>query len=183
MKYDGKVPQYPLFVEYKHTWRRLALWSGSTLITEEGVPIDLSSYEQFKEVLFDCELLLFVPSLPDFPYFNDMILDENAQVTASPKDHEAINARIQQGKCSRWIVQVDRWPLELSKKDAEKPKKAIDYLQKMKLAYSHCDVGTKPTPGSLGQALMRKSWKEQYPGRGWMFPPPSYPLDILWQLH
>jgi hypothetical protein len=152
-------PQYPPFIEYKPTWRGLAFYENNQLVTELQTPLTIASYAQFKEAWFDLQLLVFVPSLPEFVYFDDIIREyPNSQVMANPKENQAINARVKQGRQTRWIVQANRWPLTSH---------GMPFLEEMREAYKHCGVGTPPTPAGLGQALMRESWREQYPHGEW----------------
>jgi hypothetical protein len=167
MKHNGHVPQYPPFIEYKPTWRGLAMWEENHLLTELQMALPIASYEQFKEAWFDLQLLVFVPSLPEFVYFDDILREyPNSQVMADPDENQAINARVKLGRQTRWLVQVDRWP---NLKDPETGRKltGLPFLQAMREGYKHCGVGTPPTPAGLGQALMRRSWRDQYPYGEW----------------
>jgi hypothetical protein len=154
MNQNNHVPQYPPFVERSPTWRGLATWENNGIVTESQLWLPIANYAEFKEAWFDLKLLMFVPSLPEFTYFEDILYEyPHSRVMANHKENQAINARVEQGRESRWIVQMDRWPLKSH---------GLQFLQEMRAAYMHCNVGTFPTPAGLGQALMRHSWQEHY---------------------
>ncbi len=162
---EESVPLYPPFVEKYPTWRRLACWEDGQLLTETGETYSCSTYNDFIDCLFTLKLLLFVPALVTFKYLDDLINDtEHAKVMAEnkslgqTKNPRPINARIKKGRETRWIVEYKRWPVPLS---------GLSFLKTMREAYAHCGVGTPSTPAGLGQALMRKSWHDQY-GEDWV---------------
>ncbi len=162
---EDSVPLYPPFVEKHPTWRRLACWEDNQLLLETGEIVPCSTYTDFVECIFSLKLLVFVPALVTFKYIDDLIEDvEHAKVMAENKSKgqtktpRPINVRLKKGRETRWIVEYKRWPIPLS---------GLSFLKTMREAYAHCGVGTPSTPAGLGQALMRKSWHDQY-GDDWV---------------
>lgn len=89
--------------------------------------------------------LQFLPGLVDM---------DQAKVLANQKG-KPLAARIQWGRESRWVIKTEVWN--------EVPEPGC--LNRMWDIYEHCEEGFAPTPSSLGNRLMLRSYERHHHGR------------------
>lgn len=135
----------------------------------------VSSWEQIKTALFSPEpqLELFCNGIMGQAWFQEALEDHAAQIIVPSQIFNKVSQiqgiRVTQGKYTAWIVDVRAWGIpELD---------GITYAE-MKRLFDLCGVGVRPTPGSLGQAMIRNSWYQF--GHGSVYRPNNAcRLDIL----
>ena len=154
---EHKGLYWPRYIEKKWRDRTLAyveeLDDGSCrIVTEHGLPIVISSVEELITTMFAHNLLLFTTQLVRFRHLHALI-DLGCAIycleTGKPISCCIAGSR----NTKRWIVQIDSWGYAV-------PSSKV--LQELRATYDFCKVGTPSTPGALGQALMRASWKRQF---------------------
>ncbi len=158
----GHVPAWPRYIERSWPSRVLAYYDAAEnlIIDEEGNRYELGDdFHCFVALLWESNYLLFVGSLASFCFLPDIIAHPLHEVLcAKPPQAKPIAAKLRgRGNTTRWIVQADAWGLPAS----------AALLQTLRATYEHCQVGTQSTPGGLGQALMRRSYKEEYGEEWW----------------
>jgi hypothetical protein len=162
---DGHVPMWPLFIERKFINRTLAYYDSERveLVLENGDRYFVEApYPRFVQQMFDLNLLLFLNNILDFPHIDVMVEDKKTSVMCSFKEASGtakpLAARIKGSRNStRWISQCDSWGGSGA---------GPELLTHLRETYEHCKVGTPATAGGLGQALMRKAFKQTY-GASW----------------
>src|SRR5438270_1064631 len=151
---SGRTPMYPNYFESSYPERNLAVLDGDYLHVQEVGDYTVHSYKGLVELLFHTDALTFIQSLADresFPFLRDAIADDRAEVMSS-KEGKPIAIRIIRGRNrSRWIVPANMW------------ERAIDetFLTEMRSFYNYFKM-VKPTPGSMGQALLRQSFSRNH---------------------
>lgn len=170
---DGYRPPFlwPRYVEKKWASRTLAAYvSPDMLIAEDGMEYPIHSFTDFIIASFASNLLIFINEFTDFPYLEEC-LGRGDYVPCTERGRPiAIKMRGTRGK-TRWIVAAGTWQTEEEKEEGL----SVAWLKRMREFYEYAGVGTQSTPGAEGQALMRKSWQEQFEGEsteyipGWKF--------------
>lgn len=147
MKRTGKTPLWPPYLDRSFPDRRLAILHHHTVETEVQEQFTVEQYEDVVRLLFSENLLIFVSTLTDqeiFPFLESAMNDEDATVL-STKHGEPLAIQIRKKNSLRWIVPAACWDRII-----------VDtFLSDMRALYKHVGL-VKPTPGSLGQALMRR---------------------------
>jgi hypothetical protein len=149
----GKTPMWPHYQDRTLPNRTLAVLDGSTLHLEDKRAIQLTSFDMFVNVMMAENILAFTQTLTDetvFPWLDECVQSPLADVNCGKTGH-ATSIRIKRKSQSRWVVPASTW------------ERFIDdtFLQDMRELYNHLGI-VKPTPSSLGQALLRKSFKENF---------------------
>lgn len=147
---------YPAYIEEQYRERTLAYFENFQIVTEHGLTLSVENLSTLLITLFDHNLLTFMQSIPTFPWLAELVALEH-RVDCSEQGM-ARSIRIKGARnTSRMLVGAASWGAdELS----------VDWLQRLRSLYQTTQVGTPASPGSLGQALFRKSFKERY-GEDW----------------
>lgn len=149
------VPMFPGFVVHKPVQRVLALFEKNyenqpIICFDEGIIIgNIKSYEEVVSIVFRANLLLYTDSLVTFPWIKEAIEDPQAKVLCNKKG-DPLAIRIKRHNSTRWIVRMSVWELPCS----------MQSLGLLRRFYDYMGVGTHPTPGGIGWAMMRKLWKQ-----------------------
>lgn len=130
----------------------MLLLEGETIYDEDGIRLYKGEPQDLVEYLRSVGASAFVNSFssPDtIPLTETLIYDQGAKVIAN-KTGIPIGARIQAGRETRWIVSGETWGIETLYPGV---------LRDLRELYQWYGVGYKPSPSSLGTALMREVWK------------------------
>jgi hypothetical protein len=149
---------WPRYIEKKWQERKLSIFdcTTNTFYEEDGQVTAVSTPLMFIISCFERNMLTFIDDFRHFPYL-DECLARGAYVPCTELGKPiAIRLKGPRGT-TRWIVNVGAWGCE---------KLSVGWLRDMREMYSYMGVGTQSTPGALGQAEMRRVWKEEY-GDGW----------------
>lgn len=145
----GRTPMYPQFFEKKYPNRRLFLVEGQRMYAEDWGVYPVNTFEEIVRVLFAKNGLAFVYTLEDpvhFPYLMQALHDKTAEIMCTQDGHP-LAIRIERKSQARWIVPVSSWDKRFDE----------DFLPNMRAMYDYFRM-VKPTPGSLGQALIRRQF-------------------------
>jgi hypothetical protein len=145
----GRTPMWPDYLPSSYPNRNLAILKGTELYDENNEQVTVTSFESFVNVLFGKTLLVFVDSIAgeNFLWLRESIFDRNATVLSN-EEGIPLAIRYERKHQSRWLVQSSTWDRKCD----------TSFLSDMRELYKLCGV-VKPTPGSLGTSLLRKSWK------------------------
>lgn len=162
----------PLYIEKQLRVRALAGFIPGLLVTESGTQYECYDAGTLIKCLFAENLILFVRRFSDLPEMEKMM--DGAKNIYCNKEGRIL-AFVLEGarRKTHWIVEVEDWGYAVP---------VAEVLRELRATFDHCGVGPQNSPGGLGQALMRKSLKDQY-GDNWYqhrHRRPSQPVvDIL----
>lgn len=115
----------------------------------------VNTWQDIKNTLFapDPALELFCNSMLGQAWFYEALHDPEAEVIVPSqifnKVSQVAGIRVKIGNHTAWIVDIRAWGIpELGRTEA----------QELAALFELCNVGVRPTPGSLGQAMMRQEW-------------------------
>lgn len=160
MKRIGRTPQWPNYFEREYPNRRLAILKGHNLYVENIGNFKVDELATLIDLLFSTNSLAFCESLGNkkvFPWLSNAVYSEHCEVL-SDKEGRPLAARFRgKNNSSRWLIPASTW----QRKDETGRLKPIDltYLQEMREIFSYYKI-VKPTPGSLGRAILRRSFRE-----------------------
>jgi hypothetical protein len=166
MSQDGlyHTPCWPQWIERKFIQRTLAVWDESGLICTE--PADgarifmIDSYQEYQEVCLRENLAVFTDDVATFPYLQEMMVPKAVPCTSlgTPTSAKFKGPR----NTTRWLYSVRSWGNYEDEETGEKiPYRAnLDFLARRRMECNLTKCGTYGSPGSQGQALWRKVWKE-----------------------
>ena len=146
---------FPGFIPRIWKNRTLAFFDGVNLVHEGGgscIPVnfaDLCSY------IFNDDLLTFVESILDLPFL-DTAMEQGAIVFCTPKGVPTalqIHGKKDKHHATRWLIQSSAW-------QQFTPDKQL--LERLRMLFDYCGVGTANTPGALGLQLQKRALYEQY---------------------
>src|SRR5258708_3556628 len=143
-------PMFPGFIPDVWPQRRLAVFFHPFL-NFERISYKVDDYADLTSLVFQNNLLTFVDSIVSFPFLEDAIADPLGKVLCT-KDGEPLAIRIVRKNKTRWIVRISTWDLPFT----------MESLDTLKYFYAYMKVGSHPTPGGVGWALMRKVWKANH---------------------
>lgn len=151
-----RLQQWPGYTERQPRKRVLAMLKGYRILSEHGDVWYVRSWASVKELLFREHLELYVTDLPGSWWFADAIRDSQAKVlvpsTAIMHSWNPVTAMyVKEGRHRGWILSSRAW---------NTPTVSFDFLHTLRTLFDSTGVGERPTPGSLGQALMRQYWQQ-----------------------
>src|SRR6266567_2705034 len=151
----GRTPQWPNYFERSYTDRKLAILEGNNLYVENIGNFTVDSLATLLDLLFSQNSIAFCKSLTDervFHWLSESIYSGNCEVLCS-KIGEPL-AIIYRGakNQTRWLVPASTWDRRIDE----------NFLTEMRQIYAYFKVGMKPTPGSLGRAVLRRSLLQQH---------------------
>jgi hypothetical protein len=161
---DEHVPMFPAYVRTLPN-RVLAYYDQTTqeIITEAEERFSLpGELPGLVDLFNEQNLLVFVGDMLSFPLLPECVASSAVcEVFHAPpsgnRPLQPISLRIKgKGNKRYWIVQSDVWGFP----------PCMELLQALRDTYNLCEVGAPTTPGGLGQALMRRSWLDQF-GEEW----------------
>lgn len=142
---------WPRFIEKNFPTRTLAFFRDDTLTLEDGRVFHVSDWDTYYSLVFTENLLTFCSKIAQFPYLAELV---SLGSVLCHQHGKPIAARLKGARnTTRWLVESSGWDYVTV---------GPQMLAELRETYQHCDVGTPTTPGALGQALMRKTWKELY---------------------
>jgi hypothetical protein len=144
---------YPTYSERGGTDKSLAILIGHSLYIENVGYLTVDTFADLLERLFNYNCITFTDSLTDkkiFPFLRDAIQHESTEVMATA-EAKPLAIRSVRRQRSRWIVPSSTWS------------RKIDdwFLHDMRKLFTLVDM-VKPTPGSLGQGLLRRNFSQFY---------------------
>ena len=162
---DRELLLYPRYIEQEFPRRSLAYFDKEhmELVREDALFCSVPSFEEFLQTVFTEDLLTFIPSIFDFPWQEKVIEitnphDRKGTAIICVDSGRPTSIRLKWKRYVRWIVQVTSWNHDSV---------SLDFLRNMRNMYTYVGVGTQTTPGALGSATMRQSWKQFY-GLEWL---------------
>jgi len=158
MEEEGGTPVlFPAYIEKAFKDRTLAYFEGDHLITETGDIHLCPDFSTFLCTTFEHNLLVFLLSVPTFPFLEQAIAFPGNKVLCT-EEGKPIGIRLLGARRStRWVVSAASWGAETL---------SLEWLQLLREVYDQAGVGVQSTPGSLGMALFRKSFEELH-GEQW----------------
>lgn len=158
--------KWPKFLPKKNVERTLSFFKDLLLITEdieasdgsreEGKQYEVLSGEELVRLLFSENLQCYVETVQSMPLLEE--LKGLAKQVFSSDLGQVIALQFENSKRStRWII---------SSKSYGQAAPTRDWLVELRGSMKHAGVGTPNTAGAMGQALMKKAWKETY-GNDW----------------
>lgn len=167
-----RLPQWPGYLEQHPRARTLALLEGHTLQTPEETH-EVQTWEEIKALAFryDPVLEVYVNQIAGSWWFLEAANDPQVKMLASSQAiihswNMVASLYIQKGRQRVWIVAARTW---------DTPTATPTFLAYLSTLFNLCGVGVRPTPGSLGQAIMRECWRDEK--RRWV----SRPLNHIRQ--
>lgn len=140
-------PPYP----FRPRSRTLAADDGTRIITENGEELPSGSYEEWVQSATGSCLDVRVDRCPHFRYLDDAIRDPHARVSGvcngSDSSPRIVRIDWRVGNKRATLFGADAWQDGVDDEALRTHRQAIDLLQ----------CGTFPTPGSLGDATIRKA--------------------------
>lgn len=159
MEEDYTPILFPAYIEKDWKSRTLAFYDGHDIVTETGEPYVIHNFEQLLTTIFEHNLLTFMLDVPTFRYL-DKVIDMPGSNCCCTEQGKPIGIRFKGARnTARWIINAGSWGYDGSGS-------ALKWLKLMRRVYNRAGVGTPSTPGSLGSAIFRKSFQEQY-GENW----------------
>ncbi len=141
--------------------RTLAYYVGNSLVTEHGQSTHITSYSELFSELFAGGLLTLCTSLLDFPWLEEAVTLYKGMLYATPKGIPTalcIQGKANGHTASRWLIQASTWQQHTPNDEL---------LQRLRMLFEHCGVGTANTPAALGMLLQKRAFYEQY-GDTWV---------------
>lgn len=165
----GKTPMYPDYLPCSFPNKRLAIMKGNSIYVETGKHLTVDNLSHLIELLFSENILVFVASLTtttEFPYLAESVQDKRASVLCNDEGWPlAIRYSGKKGR-SAWVVPSSTWDSPCT----------LSFLQTLRKVFNIARA-VKPTPGSLGGALLRRTWATgHYPRHS---APNAIALDLL----
>lgn len=149
---------YPAYIEKQYRERTLCYFFDYQLVTERGDIHTITEFSTFLWIIFELNLLVFMLHLASFPWIDEVIRLGDKINTS--KNGKFLSIRIRGARnTTRMIVNGAGWGAE---------ELSVEWLQKLRSVYERAGVGTPGSPGSVGQALFRKCFKEQYGEETWI---------------
>lgn len=143
---------FPMFIPKKVSHRTLFLFEHDTFYREDDMMAQqVSTYDEFVDFAFKSDAMIVVPDFFNFLYLHECIMSANAKVLCT-KRGDVTSIRLNAGNRTRWIITPKSWGYE----DDD----IVEFLRELRSVYEHFGVGEKPTPSSLGYAMMSMSWQE-----------------------
>lgn len=150
---DESIPLlFPKYIEKRWKDRTLAYFLEQQLTLETGDIHIIDDFSTFVEKVFSLNLLTFTLSLPTFPYLQQVLaLGDDVYCTQQGRP---LGIRLKgRNHTTRWIISAQSWgAVSLSPA----------WLQELRDVYCLTNVGTQSTPGALGSAVFRQSFKDTY---------------------
>lgn len=161
-----KMARWPGFAEKGTRQRQLALMENNTLsLADRDMRID--SWAQLCDVAFSLARLpeIYVTDIIGQWWWEDALNDPSvtAMVPSSAliRDWSMIQClQVRRGRKRVWIICAKTWHVQTA---------SPDFLAALQTLFDLVGVGVRPTPGSLGQALMRQHWQQE--NRRWIARP------------
>ena len=155
--YDDRQPYpnpnlWPAFVESRFTQRTLAYYENGVLSDEHGRSQSIT-FDELLSQMFIRKLLVLVESLDQYLALS---LDAGGEITCTPEG-KALSIRFKHKKQTRWLIESLRWGFK-------RPTPLV--LQSLRALFNHVGCGDLTSPGALGQASMRASWRAAW-GLDW----------------
>lgn len=145
-------------VQYKNqAHRTLVAMQGRHVLTEHGDEYDVPSWKSLKYALLVGNWSIYVPDLMAFPFLDDAVLDEKAQVYCDKHDNP-VSIHVKVGQQKRWITPMSSWGFSCDEVG----------LGLLRETLRWCNVGDYSTPSGVGIALMGAVW-----------PPSSHKFYVL----
>lgn len=144
---------YPAYFDRSNPRRKLFIADGYSLFREDWGQFKVHDFAEVADNLFSQNGLAYVDSLADkksFPFLYEALNYPKTEVMCSKDGHPTAIKVVRKGS-SRWIVPTERWERHVNS----------DLLPDMRYLYDFFGI-TKPTPGSMGQALIRQSFHERH---------------------
>jgi hypothetical protein len=166
---EKRLPQWPGMVERGPRVRTLAMLDGHYLCTP-GMDYQVESWGEIKSLAFTSRPLLeiYVTDLAGSWWFDEAVRDPAVRLTvptsAGIHSWSMVTCLMVKGDHNKraWIISTRAWGTA-----AVTP----SVLAGLTALFEQSGVGVRPTPGSLGQAIMRKLWQEE--DRSWVSRPPN----------
>ena len=149
----GKTPMYPQYFDHPGEDRRIAILDGSTIYVEDIGQFTVRDFTNLLDLIFNLDCLTFCPSLLpgyDFKFLPEAVHSPDCEVLAT-SEGKPLAIRAVRSPSSRWIVPSDMWDRQID-----------DYFISDMRKLFHLFGVVKPTPGSLGQALLRRNLSQNY---------------------
>lgn len=132
-------------------WQRLKAWAFSLAVLPDIYCTDIVSQPWAEEAFNDPQVTAVIPA-------NAMLKLSMVQCL-----------KVKKGRQSVWIISSRAW---------NTPQATPAFLAELEALFELCQVGERPTPGSLGQALMRDGWQREK--RRWVSRPSNAArVDLL----
>lgn len=165
--------RWPGYLEDTPRARTLALLDDRRIITQDGDVYAVHSWADIKSIGLALDLELYTSEIVDSWWFAGALADTSVKVMipASIMLHAAtpITSLYAQERRKRvWIICGRAWGHSSVGRD---------FLRCLSALFALCGVGVRPTPGSLGQALMRSHWKQEK--RAFVSHPPNAARKVL----
>ncbi len=141
--------------------RTLAFYDGIHITTESTMMIEASTAADIHAAVFGYDLLTFVESILDLSFLEEAAASYKATVYCTSKGiPTALQLRGKKDKhaCTRWLIQSSAWQQKTPN---------FRLLERLRMLFEHCGVGTANTPAGLGMALQKRAFYEQY-GEAWL---------------
>ena len=146
---------WPAYRDRSPRVRTMALWNvrrGGGVLLETGELHYPGSWEELKTLVLDQDLDLYLDDLGSMPWMEEAIQDPKAEVICRERDHSVAGIEVRGKRKRRWIGEQGVWGFINGD---------ISHLLLLRQLMEHMGEGTRQSPSSLGQAIMRRCWREQ----------------------
>lgn len=169
------LQRWPGYSEAKPRERQLALWEGNALVLPSS-DVPCATWQDFKTLAFSYQPLpeVYVSDIINQPWWADCLADPDVRVMVptSVLAHSwnmVQSVQVKKGRKRVWIISSRTWHQKTA---------SPAFLAELDALFALCGVGVRPTPGSLGQAIMRKHWQREE--RRWVSRPTNPArIDLL----
>lgn len=146
----GRTPQWPNYFDKRYNDKKIAVLEGHIIYVENIGDYTVQEFADLIDLLFYQNAICFVDSLTNkrsFPFLKESVYSPFCDVLSN-KDGVPIAIKCN-GKhnITRWIVPASIWDKRIDE----------NFVSDMRTMYKYYKVGMKPTPGSLGRAVLRRS--------------------------
>ncbi len=149
------VNMFPYHMYTKKPERTMALFTGDSVVTENGDIYRIDDYESLVSLLFDRNLLVFTDNVSaSFRFINDAIVDPNCKILCSKKG-VPLSVRFSRRGFSRWLASFSTWNISPS----------LESLSLLRDTFSYVGTGVYSTPGALGRSVLLETWKSNHLAR------------------
>lgn len=168
------IQRWPGYAEKTPRRRQLALYEEGYVYLEHS-HCQVETWQDFKDWAFSLEVgpEIYCNAIVGQPWWEEALGDIEVQVivpsSAMLRNWNMVQSiKVKKGRKVVWVISSGAWNF---------PTATPDFLDELETLFALCGVGERPTPGSLGQALMRCSWHDQ--SLGWVSRPTNAARAIL----
>ena len=148
---SGHRPMFPPYISDIDAERNLAILVEGRLIDTKGRIYEYASPGELRDVIFRENFMVFIQDLKDawFRDYAEVYCDNDSDDVLSNRNGDFSSIRLSLGKRKRWIALAKNWGEVAS----------VAFIVRLARFFEWIGVGCFHTPGALGFALTRRSWR------------------------